>query len=73
MAHLPQFHTIEHIVLHSVNFAMPALVKVTVEPMAKRMAFGIEISIEVVHHLALAFYIVHQVFITYRPGVQALM
>ena len=73
MAHLPQFHTIEHIVLHSVNFAMPALVKVTVEPMAKRMAFGIEISIEVFHHLALAFHVIQQVFITYCPGLQALM
>ena len=52
---------------------MPALVEVTVEPMAEGMGFGIEISVEVVHHLALAFYIVQQVFITYRPSVQALM
>ena len=52
---------------------MPALMEVTVEPMAKRMAFRVEIGVEVVHHLALAFYIVQQVFITYRPGLQALM
>ena len=52
---------------------MPALVKVAVEPMAEGVVLGIEIGIEVVHHLSLAFYIVQQVFITYRPGVQALM
>ena len=72
-SHLPQLHAIEHIELHTIDFAMPALVEVAVEPMAKRVAFGIEIGIEVVHHLSLAFYIVQQVFITYRPGVQALM
>lgn len=52
---------------------MPALVKVAVEPMAEGMAPGIKIGIEVVHHLSLAFYIVQQVFISYRPGLQALM
>ena len=41
--------------------------------MAEGVVLGIEIGIEVVHNLALAFYIVQQVFITYRPGVQALM
>ena len=57
-SHLPQLHAIKHVVLHTVDFAMPALVEMAVEPMAKRMTFGIEIGVEVVHHLALAFYIV---------------
>ena len=48
---------------------MPALVKMTIEPMAEGVVLGIEIGIEVVHHLALSFYIVQQVFIAYRPGV----
>lgn len=43
---------------------MPALVEVPVEPMAEGMALGVEIGVEVIHHLALAFYIVQQVFIT---------
>ena len=72
-SHLPQFHTVEHIVLHTVDFAMPTLVEVAVEPMAEGMAFGVEVGIEVVHHLSLPFYIVQQVFIVYRPGLQALM
>ena len=52
---------------------MPALVKMTIEPIVEGMAFGIEIGVEVVHHLALALYIIQQVFITYCPGVQTLM
>ena len=59
--------------MHPINLTVPALVEVTVEPLPEGMAFGIEIGVKVVHHLALAFYIVQQVFITYRPGVQALV
>ena len=72
-SHLPQLHAIEHIELHTVNFTVPALMKVAVKPIADGMALGVEISVEVVHHLALAFYIVQQVFVTYCPGMQALM
>ena len=72
-SHLPQLHAVEHIVLHTINLTVPTLVKVTVEPIAKGVIFGIEISVEVIHYLALAFYIVQQVFITYRPSVQSLM
>ena len=68
-SHLPQLHAIEHVELHSVDFAVPALMKVTVEPITEGMAFGVEISVEVVHHLSFAFHIVQQVFITYRPGL----
>ena len=68
-SHFPQFHTIEHIVLHTVNFAVPALMEVAIKPLPEGMAFGIEIGIEVVHYLAFAFYILQQVFVTYRPGL----
>lgn len=48
-SHLPNFHAVEHIVLHTVNFEVPTLVEVTVEPVAKRMTPGIEIGVEVIH------------------------
>ena len=72
-SHFPQLHAIEHIVLHTVDFAVPALVKVAIKPLPEGMAFGVEIGVEVVHHFALAFYIVQQIFVTYRTGLQTLM
>ena len=31
-SHLPQLHAIQHIVLHTIDFAVPALMEMTVEP-----------------------------------------
>ena len=47
--------------------------EMTVEPVAKGMALGVEIGIEVVHHFAFPLYIVQHVFIADDPSVQALM
>lgn len=47
--------------------------EVTVEPVAEWVALGVEVGIEVIHHFALPLYIVEQVFIAHRPGVQTMM
>ena len=39
LSQLPQFHAIEHIVLDSIDFAVPTLVEVTVEPVAELLVF----------------------------------
>ena len=43
-SHLSQLHTIQHIVLHTIDLAVPALVKMAVEPIPQRMVLRIQIA-----------------------------
>ena len=43
-SHLPQLHAIQHIVLHTIDFAVPALMEMTVIPILQRMVLRIQIA-----------------------------
>ena len=47
--------------------------EVTVEPVTQGVVLGVEIGVEVVHHLALVFYVFQQILVMHAPILQALM
>lgn len=49
-SHFPQLHAIEHVVLDTIDFAVPTLMEMSVKPVVEGMSFGVEIGIEIATH-----------------------
>lgn len=48
--HLPQFHAVEHVVLDAIDFAVPTLMEVAVEPVAEWVALGVGEVKQILYH-----------------------
>ena len=58
---------IEHVILDAVYLVMPALMKMTVEPIIDGMAMGIQVCLNIIHHLPLCLDVILQIFILVNP------
>ena len=68
---IDNFAAIKHIILHTIYFLMPALMKVPVIPFPQGMVMGTQVCVDVIHHLALTFNVIFQILILNKPVLYA--
>jgi len=69
--YLPHFHTIKHIELHSVDFGLPALMEMTIEPIPQGVVMPLESPVNIIDGLPFLLEVVEQGGILHKPALNA--
>ena len=69
-----KLHDVKHLEEYVTNWRVPALVKMSIAPMAYRMIVIQQVLMNVIQRLTFIFYVSHQIaFVICRPGCQSIL